>query len=400
MNIQRVKEKRWGVLEEIKAMVATAEKEERSLTADEREKRDKMMTDVQEMSNDIEQLEKLAEEEARNMKTGNPDPEKDKAEWRTLGEFVQAVASNPTDQRLRGRFIENRDQSLGVGSEGGFLVPEQFATDLLTVGPDEAIVRPRARIFTGGESDLHVPAIQYSGNNMYGGVSVNWIDEGAAKPATEAEFKRITLHAYEVAAHVPVTDKLLRNTSMIDTVVRDMLRGAIVNAEEDMFLNGAGGVQPTGVIGHASTVTVARTGAAAVVYADLVNMYQRFRGRRGVWVIARNVLSELMTLVDANGNLVWQPNARDGNPGTIFGFPVLISDNSPALGVTGDVLLADFSQYLVKDGAGITIAASPHVQFLNNTTVIKAFKTVDGTPWLTGELPTNPTTSPFVELEA
>ena len=401
MNRKQEIEKRLAEIRQILSSdkecdIDALEKEIKSLTEERaeietKEKRQSMAAGIQ--SGDLE-----------SRKIEKPDDGKDnkiyaepkQPEWRSLGEFIHTVASNPTD----GRLIESRDQTLGTGSEGGFLVPEQFATQLLTVEPDEAIVRPRSRIFTGAESDLHIPAIQYSGNNMYGGVAVQWIDEGVAKPETEAEFKRITLHSYEVAAHVPVTDKLMRNTSMIETVVRDMLRGALVNAEEDTFLNGAGGVQPTGIIGHAATIGVARAAGAAVAYADLVNMYQRFRGRKGVWVIARSVLSELMTMQDAAGHPIWQPNARDGKPGTLLGFPVLISDNSPALGVAGDVLLADFSHYLIKDGFGIAIEASKHVQFLNNVTVIKAFKTVDATPWLTGVLPTTPTTSPFVQLNA
>ena len=398
--IEKAKQKRWAVLEDVKTMVEGAEKEERSLTAEEREKRDKMMADVQEMAKDIEAMEKLRDEEVRNMKVTQNDPEKDKAEWRSLGEFIQAAVTNPSDKRLKGRHVEDRAQTLGQGTEGGFLVPDQFANELLTVQPDEAIVRPRAKVFTGGESDIHVPAVRYSGNNMYGGVAVNWIDEGAAKPETEVVFKRITLHSYEVAAHVEVTDKLLRNTSMIDTVVRDMLRGALIDAEEDAFLNGAGGVQPTGIIGHAATIGVARAVGAAVAYTDLVDMVARFRGRNPVWVISRGAMPDMLTMVDANGNLVWQPNARDASPSRVMGYPVLYTDNSPALGAAGDVLLADFSQYLIKDGAGIAIASSPHVQFLNNITVIKAFKTVDGSPWLLGPLPTTPTTSPFVQLNA
>lgn len=61
-------------------------------------------------------------------------------------------------------------------------------------------------------------------------------------------------------------------------------------------------------------------------------------------------------------------------------------------------MLADLSYYLIGDGDGISIAVSPHVKFLENMTVIKAWKTVDGTPWLNAPLPTTVPTSPFVQL--
>jgi HK97 family phage major capsid protein len=402
-NIETMKGKLAERTKEARALIEAAQKEERSLTAEEREKQDKLMNDIRDMQADIVAEEILQEQESRAAKVPD-DPEKDLAEWRSLGDFVHAVAKNPNDKRLKGREAEERIQSQGTGLEGGFLVPDIFASTLLTVSPDEAIVRPRAQTFGGASStgfgELHIPALQYSGNNMYAGAVVQWIGEGQPKPETDIEFKRITLHPYEVAAHVQVTDRLLRNASMIEQVVSTQLRGALIAAEENAFLNGAGGVQPTGIIGHAATIGVARAGAAAVVYQDLADMLAVFWGKRGVWITGRDMLPQLMDLQDPNNNYVWQPNARDGNPGTIFGMPVLFSDDSPALGLDGDVVLADLSNYLIGDGGGVAIAASSDFLFTSNMTVIKAWKLVDGSPWLTGPLPTSIPTSPFVQLDA
>ena len=396
-NIEEMRGKMFALVDSVRELT------KEDLSTEDVEKRDKMLTDIRAMETEIKAEEELQRIEAQKAKR-TTDPEKDRAEWRSLGEFVQAVAKNPNDKRLRGREVEERQQSQSVGAEGGFLVPDQFVQDILTVSPDEAVIRPRARIFGGGTGvnfgELHIPAIQYSGQNMYGGATVQWIDEGAVKPETDVTLKRITLHPFEVAAHVQVTDRLLSNAPVIEQVVRTQLRGALIDAEENAFLTGNGIGQPTGIIDHAATITVARTGAGAVVYQDLADMLAVFRGRRGVWIVGRDILPQLMALADANGNLVWQPSARDGNPGTVFGMPVLFSDHSPALGVQGDVVLADLSYYLIGDGVGVSLAVSPHQLFTSNTTIIKAWKTVDGSPWLTGPLPTTVPTSPFVELGA
>ena len=401
-NIEDMRGKMYALIDEVRSMVKDAEKEERSLSAEEAEKKDKLMADIKRMEAEIADEEELQRIEARKAKSAG-DSEKDKAEWRSLGEFVQTVIQNPHDKRLVDRY-EERQQSQGVGAEGGFLVPDVFSSELLTVSPDEAIIRPRARVFGGGSGEnfgeLHIPALQYSGNNMYAGAQVTWIDEGAIKPETDVEFKRVTLHPFEVAAHVEVTDRLIANAPMIQQVVSTQLRGALIDAEENAFLSGNGVGQPTGIIDHAATISVARAGAAAVDYNDLMNMLESFKGRSGVWIVGRDMLSQLMVLDDPNGNFVWQPNARDGNPGTIFGMPVLFSDHSPALGNLGDVVLADLGYYLIGDGMGIAVAASPHPLFTRNRTIIKAWKTVDGSPWLTGPLPTSIPTSPFVELLA
>ena len=400
-NIEEMRAKMFALVDSIREL----SKEDRELSAEEVEKRDKMLADVRAMEAEIAAETELQRIEAQKAKR-TTDPEKDRAEWRSLGEFVQTVAKAPNDKRLKGREIEERQQQQSVGADGGFLVPDQFASELLTVRPDEAIIRPRARVFGGGSGvnfgELHIPALQYSGNNMFAGASVTWIDEGAVKPEEQIAFKRVTLHPFEVAAHVQVTDRLLSNAPTIEEIVKTQLRGALIDAEEEAFLVNAGMVAgaPNPIIGDAATITVPRAGGGAVVYQDLADMLAVFWGRRGVWIVGRDMLPSLMALVDANGNLVWQPNARDGNPGTIFGMPVLFSDHSPALGTLGDVVLADLSYYLIGDGGGIGIAVSPHMLFTSNITIIKAWKLVDGTPWLTGPLPTSIPTSPFVELAA
>lgn len=71
------------------------------------------------------------------------------------------------------------------------------------------------------------------------------------------------------------------------------------------------------------------------------------------------------------------------------------------LGQPGDVWLADLKHYLIKDGSGPFVAASEHVYFMQNKTVIKAFWNVDGAPWLTQpiQLENGYQASPFVKLD-
>jgi len=407
-NIEQMKGKMFDLVDQVRELA----KEDRDLSAEEVEKRDKMLADIKFMEADIAAEEQLQRVEAQKAKVVS-DPEKEKAEWRSLGEFVQTIAKNPNDKRLAGRETdlpaEERQQIQGVGADGGFLVPEIFSKELLTVSPDEAIIRPRARVFgaqtsgtaAAGFGDFHIPALDYvAGANMYAGATVQWIDEAAAKPATQIVFNRITLSPYEVAAHVPISDRLLYNAPAIEQIVKTQLRGALIDAEENTFLNDTAAGTPTGIIDHAATITVARPAPGGVVYQDLADMLAVFWGKRGVWITGRDMLPQLMALQDPNNNYIWQPNARDGNPGTIFGMPVLFSDHSPAMGDLGDVVLADLSYYLIADGMGISMAVSPHQRFTENITLIKAWKTVDGSPWLTGPLPTSTPTSPFVELAA
>src|SRR5690606_17102321 len=145
-----------------------------------------------------------------------------------------------------------------------------------------------------------------------------------------------------------LTDKLIRNAPIADSVVRQLLRQAIIAAEDVAFLTGDGNGKPVGLIGHASNVTVNRETADQITYGDVVAMYSRFLfGGNPVWLASQTVLPQLMQMTDAAGQLVWQPNARDDVPGTLLGIPVVVSNRMPTLGTKGDLVLADLGYYLI-----------------------------------------------------
>ena len=69
-------------------------------------------------------------------------------------------------------------------------------------------------------------------------------------------------------------------------------------------------------------------------------------------------------------------------------------------GNTGDLQLVNLKKYLIKDGSGIYISMSEHVKFTSNQTVIKAFRNVDGKPWVNAPymLDSGVQVSPYVLL--
>jgi len=297
--------------------------------------------------------------------------------------------------------------SMGVGSAGGFIVPEQFDNAIRQVQPEAAIFRPRAMVIPAGDppdAAITIPALDQSGaRGVYSGVIVQWIAEGATKGETEPKLREVKLEPQEVAAYTILTDKLLRNSAAAGALVVALLRKAIIGAEEFTFLRGTGVGQPLGIVGHPATIPIVRTGAGAIAYADVVAMYARLLfGGRAVWIASQTVLPQLMTMVDAGNHVVWQPNAREGAPGTLIGLPVLINHRSPILGATGDLMLVDLDYYLIKDGSGIAVAMSEHPRFTQNQTIIKAYWNVDGQPWLNSPLLAEDgvsTVSPFVALQ-
>lgn len=325
--------------------------------------------------------------------------------FESAADFLRAsfahIFNRDTDPKIRA-LMEMND-----GTSGGIAVPDVYNPMLRQIEPSAAIVRPRATIFPAGstpDAELTMPALnQGSSANMYGGVAVAWTAEGGTKPETNAKLREVTWRAHEVAGHIVVTDKLLRNWSAATQFLDKQLRGALLAAEDVAFLTGNGNGKPQGILGAACTVAVNRTTASTVKYADLVAMEANLNeDSPAVWVVAKRAIPKLRLMEDTAGQLIWQDNARTGGVPTLLGREVVTSFRSPALGSKGDVMLCDLSQYCIKEGAGLQIAASPHVYWTQNKTVIKAFMTVDGAPWLDGKLrqEDGQDYSPFVVLDA
>lgn len=427
-NLHVLREKKADAVKALGALLETAEKENRDLTAEEAKTYDATDADRKILVSRIARLENhdaiVAEEQEVRPAGGRPtrihaNGAPAKKEFENIAEFIGAVVYNPDDQRLASLWNEGirADQEMKTGTKGGFAIPEQFRSTLLEIPAQGAVVRPRATVIPAGsppDAAISMPALDQTGDapdNMYGGVAVQWIAEGATKPETSFALRQIKLEPQEVAGSLDATDKLLRNWTAASSIIERLLRGALTTAQEVAFLSGDGIGKPLGVINSGAAATVNREASNSIFFEDLTAMAAKIirRGGSPVWIGSPSIIPQLLSMRNrigsppvGSGELIWQQNARDGFGNTqLLGFPLLWNDRSPALGSKGDLILADLSYYLIKDGSGPFVASSEHVQFRNNITVIKIFTNVDGQPWLTApiELADGYTVSPFVILD-
>jgi len=356
----------------------------------------------------VEEIQPALSRGASNRGTPRAGGDPAKKEFENIGEFIHAVRFNQNDARLS--FVEQHgvrgEQRMDTGTSGGFMVPAQFIPTLRQVDPQGSIIRPRATVLDAGnppDAAVTMPALDQSTTNLFGGVDVQWIGEGAEKPETDAKFKEITLQPQEVAGLVTVTDKLLRNWGAASSVIEKLLRGAVIAAEEKAFFKGDGVAKPLGLLNSGALLKVNRAVSNQVAYADIANMFGSFYDPtgKGAFMYNPRILPTLMKLKDEDGRLVWQNSAREGAPDTLFGLPAFKNYHSPALGSLGDLVLADWANYLIKDGSGPLVSASEHVKFTSNKTVIKITWNVDGQPWLNAPLKVEDggTASPFIALD-
>lgn len=438
-SLQALREQRATLVGKLKEMIAKAEGENRDLTAEEQTAYDEKKTALDALDKRIGRMDHLAGTIAHQQTVrpaaarGNaiivhpPGPEASR-EFSSFGEFMYAVRFRQNDQRLSTLFNAEagaaaieleaaNDQRMDTGSTGGFMIPPQWRGDLFqSIKPAASLVRPRAQVIPAGDppdAPITFPALDQSGaapGNSFGGFQFQWISEGAAKPQSDVALTDVTLEPHEAAGHVVVTDKLLRNWQSADAFLRNIMASAKLAAEDYAFLRANGVGKPLGILNSGAVYKINRNTAAHIKYIDLVNMVARLLMRDGVspvWSMSQSCMVDIATLQDPLGNYIWKPigsddlNAAEGFAGTLLGYPVRWNNRAPALGTYGDVVLADWSYYLIKDGAGPFVAASEHVYFLNNKTVIKMFWNVDGAPWLQAPFAEENgyQVSPFVALD-
>jgi len=435
MTLQAMREKRAKIVANMEEVIQIAESDERvELNEEEAKMYAEYEQDLEQIKTAIARREKLENDKAA---LDNPEPSKvksqaadyqgkgdrhvpgdhPKTEFDSLGEFMGAVVGHFRGKRDDARlsWTDNATpnaatQNMSDGASGGFLVPTKFRDTLLYVNPQEAIIESRSNQIEAGEppdAEITMPALDQTGSdpdNVYGGVSVNWIGEGDTKPETDAKFREISLTPQELAAHIPVTDKLLRNAPAFSQQIETLMRQALIGAKERAYLSGNGVAKPMGIINANCTYTVNRADANQVAYEDVAEMAARLlrQGGQPYWLASQGVYSELVQLADSAGNIIWQPNAVEGSPGSLLGMPLFWHDRSPALGSVGDLALVNTNPYyLVKAGSGPFVSMGYiDKDFINNTTRVKCFLNVDAKPWLTEHytLEGGYTASPFVIL--
>ena len=392
------------------AMDAQARTEKRSLTDTERNEWESLMREANDLKKDIEseelrsgQLDGINDFMNQNQRSGIPqgegmrrgnsegDNELDEyntgKNWRSAGHFLRDLTIGRTENM--------RTASTQDGALGGFLIPTTYMSNVFSLSPQGAIVRPRATIMPSDpnspDAGVSMPKIDHTakdGSALYGGVKVNWTGEGVAHQKTETKLQMLDLLPQEVGAEIDATNKLLRNSPQSASTYMTLLERALVAAMDMAYLTGSGVKKPMGVINSGAALKVKRLVAGTVEFSDLAEMLAHILISGAgldnyVWVASQSLLKDIITMKDDAGNLIYiSGDPTKGIVSSLLGMPILWTGKVGVKGSTGDIGLYDFNYYSIKDGYGPAIATSPHVKFSQQITVIQAVANTDGKPIL------------------
>ena len=341
--------------------------------------------------------------------------------WKSFGEQMMAVraAAAPggkIDNRL---LVKNAATGLneGVNSDGGFLVQHDFVAELLKRAYETGVLASKVRKIpiSTGANGIKINGIdetsRANGSRM-GGIQAYWENEADLYVGSKPKFRQIELNLKKLTGLCYATDELLSDAAALESILSEGFAEEFGFKIDDAIINGSGAGQPLGILNAPSLVSVTKeTGQAAgsIVVENIVKMWSRCYGRsrmNAAWYINQDIEPQLYTMslaVGTGGVPVYMPaNGLSDSPySTLFGRPVIPLEQCQTIGTVGDIILSDFSQYIIADKGSIKSDVSVHVRFLYDEQVFKFVYRVDGQPiWhspLTPFKGTN-TQSPHVAL--
>lgn len=331
----------------------------------------------------------------------------------SLGEMVQAL--HPKADPANGKLAQFRNaMSSNTPSGGGFLVPEEFRSDLLSVALERAVVRPRATVVPMSSATLAIPMTDDTSHtsSVFGGIVGAWTEESATMDVTEPEFGRAKLEAKKLTAYSEVPNELVADVPGFDAIIAKTFPAAVAWYEDQAFMRGTGVGEPLGFLkAPAGVVAAKETGQAAdtIVWENILTMVQRLLPssfQNAIWIANVNCFKELATMglaVGTGGGPTLVSNFAQPAPTAILGRPVIFTEHAPSLGDEGDVTLVDLDYYLIGDRQAMSIETSQDYKFRTDELAIRLIERADGRLWL--QSPITPafgsdTLSPVVKLAA
>lgn len=418
MTVREMMEKRAGLAARARELQQVSITEQRALNDAERAEYEQTMEQVRRLSAAIERETELAAVEASvrgSVGTLGGETPVDGDERRgalggadRFGEFLRQVYARCAS-RAEDRALARDTQSITSGEAGGYLVPDDFRSDLLSISPLQSVMAPRAMVINGAgeapEAETHFPALNQGAAGVHGGMQFHWVGEGATPSLTSIGLHQVSLKPKKLMARMLIDNALLRNASAFGSVVQRMMREGAAEVFDMAFLTGNGVAKPLGVLNGAACIDVARTTASTVKYQDVLNMEENLLPQsftRAVWLAHQKLMSVIKGMKDDDNRLIFLGgDIRAQVPNVMLGREIIFSARTPAKGVRGDLSLLDPSHYLIKYGSGLSIGMSDQEYFSSDQSVIKLIAYVDGQPWVKEALTLedgSTQVSPFVVL--
>ena len=352
-QILQLREKRAKAWEAAKAFLDAKAKDGNFVSGEDAATYDRMEQDVMDLGKQIDRLERQAAIDAEMAKATSV-PITNSPTTGVGGEVKNGRASEEykrafwNGMRNKMSYEVQNALSIGTDSEGGYLVPDEYERKLVEALEDEVFFRGLATVIKTSSGDRKIPIVTSKGEAA-------WIDEGGQFPESDDSFGQTSISAYKLATMIKVSDELLNDSVFnIEAYISKEFARRIGTKEEEAFFIGDGKGKPTGLFTSAETgITAAST---SITFDDVMDLYYSLRApyrNKATWLLNDSTVKAIRKLKDGNGNYIWQPSVREGEPDRILNRPYRTSIYVPEIAVGNRVMaFGDYSYYWIADRQG------------------------------------------------
>ena len=268
--------------------------------------------------------------------------------------------------------------SVGVDSEGGYTVPDEFERQLIEALEEENLMRRLANVIQTAHGDRKIPVVATKGQAY-------WIEEGQPYIESDDSFAQVTISAYKVGTLMKISEELLNDSifNLEQYTAREFARRIAVKEEEAFFV-GSGDGQPKGVLADdgGAEIGVESTKTDEITLDDVIDLFYSLRApyrNRAVFVMNDSSVKAIRKLKDASGQYLWQPSIKDATPDTILNRPLYTSAFMPPIEAgEKSMIFGDFRYYWIADRQGRTFRRLNELYATTGQVGFIAMQRVDG----------------------
>lgn len=291
----------------------------------------------------------------------------------------------------------------GFGAE---LIPDEMVNQIFSIMHDSGVIYNLCTKIPVEGNTLLVPHLvetdrEEGAGKRHGGITAEFLTAGWQKAKSKPTLLQETMTLKDLVAMCPITDALLDdNATMLGTFVqRKMAEAVAFKIDRNILRSGTGTDFDEGTINSISTLGQPRETVGTITWNDICDVYATIHPplRKGmVWLLSVTAEAALLKLQATAGFPIYAggtqfPSGTAPAPNTLLGKPVIVSEHCAAVGSVGDIVAANFAEYIIaQKSSGPKLDTSIHLLFDYNIKTYRIVIRINGQPWWTGPLTLDP----------
>lgn len=286
--------------------------------------------------------------------------------------------------------LTKRAMSEGSSSDGGFLVPTEYSKKIHNLSLESELVLPRALVQPMSSNEMKLPGMEIGSHasSLYGGFTASYKPEAGTLTEANPRARQMVLKCKKLTGFLRFSNELMADAPNGEQQLLDICGKGLSWYRDKAFLKGSGAGEPLGILNAPCTLVQAKESgqsADTIQYANLVGMLAKLHPasfKNAVFVCHQSTIPQLLQLnmpVGTGGSAI--PVMRESNGAfSILTKPVVFTEKTEVLGDQGDIILCDFSKYVIGLRSEMRIDLSQHVYFTSDEMAARLIERHDGMP--------------------